>query len=147
MSDNGFIWTPPKVSVAADVALLGRFADGLRVLLVERRYDPYQGCWALPGGFVEQDEDLEDAARRELLEETGVVVGHLNEVGAFGKPGRDPRGRTISIVYSAFVDGERVMPIAGDDAAKAAWFPVEGLPTLAFDHALILDRVLGRSPR
>jgi 8-oxo-dGTP diphosphatase len=144
MNDESFIWTPPKMSVAADVVVLGRFASGLHVLLVERRNEPFRGAWAIPGGFVELDEDLEDAARRELLEETGVVAGHLHEVGAFGKPGRDPRGRTVSIVYSCFVDGERVMPIAGDDAAKASWFAVGALPPLAFDHAEILRRVLAR---
>ncbi len=145
MTDEGtFFWTPPKMSVAADVVVIARFDDGLRVLLVVRRNDPFKGMWAIPGGFVEQDEDLEDAARRELHEETGLILGHLHEVGVFGKPGRDPRGRTVSVVYSAFVDGDVVAPMAGDDAEAVAWFPVGALPPLAFDHAEVLARVLAR---
>ena len=143
MSGQERTWIPPQMAVAADVVVIGRF-KGLRVLLVQRRNEPFKGHWALPGGFVELDEDLEPAARRELLEETGLTVGHLNEVGVFGKPGRDPRGRTVTVVYSTFVDGGTVSPVAGDDAARVDWFALNDLPPLAFDHAEVLNRVLGR---
>ena len=115
-----------------------------RVLLVERRFPP--PGWALPGGFVEEDEDLEPAARRELLEETGVdLVGPLTQLGAFGAPGRDPRGRTVSVVHWTRL--EALPPLRpGDDAAHAELVPIaaieRGEVRLAFDHREILDRAL-----
>lgn len=113
------------------------------VALVERGSDPYRGSWALPGGFVEADEDLADAAARELVEETGLEVAPdaLRQVGAYGAPGRDPRMRTISIVYWAWLS-EPAEPVGASDAAAASWVPVdEALSdrfSLAFDHRLIL---------
>lgn len=137
---------PSKYAVAADVVAIARFADGPRVLLVARRNPPLG--WAIPGGFVEPDEDLPDAARRELMEETGVAAGELTLVGAFGQPDRDPRGRTISIAFLAELDGP-APSFAGDDAAQARWFPLDALPErLAFDHAQIVARALEmRRPR
>lgn len=147
MSENGFIWTPPKMSVAVDVALLGRFDDGLRLLLIERRYDPYKGSWAIPGGFVELDEDLEDAARRELLEETGLEPrGELGQVGTYGDPGRDPRGWTVTVVFHTVLDYDESGAVAGgSDADEAAWHSVRALPHLAFDHDLIVADALGHA--
>ena len=111
------------------------------LLLIQRGRDPFKGKWALPGGFVDQDEDLADAAARELLEETGITAGKMAQLGAFGKPGRDPRHRTVSIAFTAFAD-EGAAATAGDDADRAEWFPIDRLPELAFDHAEIIASAL-----
>lgn len=104
------------------------------VLLIQRRYDPFAGLWALPGGFVEEYEPPEDAARRELAEETGIVWdGPLALVGIYSKRGRDPRGWTAATAYLALVDGDVTLAPA-DDAADAAWFATDALPAMAFDH-------------
>lgn len=108
-----------------------------RVLLIRRKHEPFAGAWALPGGFVDQDEPLETAARRELREETGLEVDQLEQMQAFGDPGRDPRGWTVSIAFVARVD-PNTSATAGDDAAEAAWHPLEQLPPLAFDHGKVL---------
>lgn len=135
-----FTYDYPRPALAVDVVLLRR-GRGTEVLLIERRGEPFRGLWALPGGFVEIDEDLPDAARRELHEETGITIedeGKLMQLGAFGRPGRDPRGRVISVVYQASVSLPGSEATAGDDAARAEWFPLSGLPELAFDHAEII---------
>jgi 8-oxo-dGTP diphosphatase len=109
--------------------------------LIRRKNPPFEGCWAIPGGFVEPNEPLEAAARRELLEETGVVPACLEQVRAFGDPGRDPRGWTISIAFLAELDeaeAQSWVPRAGSDAADVGWFGLENLPPLAFDHDQIL---------
>jgi 8-oxo-dGTP diphosphatase len=127
--------------VAADVVVIA--ADPAPSVLLIRRRNPPLG-WAIPGGFVEPDEDLIDAARRELFEETGLEVGALEQLATFGHPDRDPRGRTISVVYGARLQQTEI-PAAGDDAADARWFPLNALPTnLAFDHDTILRHVLTR---
>ena len=95
--------------------------------------------WAIPGGFVEMEESLEAAARRELREETGVEVDEMEQLHTFGDPGRDPRGRTISVVYLARVDARKVKPRADDDAAEVGWHRLDRLPSLAFDHDRILS--------
>ena len=128
----------PRPIAAADSVIFGRDADGLNVLLIERGHDPYQGHWAIPGGFVNDNEPLDDAAARELEEETGLIGLDLQQVRAFGDPGRDPRGWAISIVYTAVIDRDAQELQAGDDAAKAQWFPLDNLPPLAFDHAHIV---------
>lgn len=141
--DTPYVFTPPKLSATTDLVILSdEPPPERRVLLVERRWDPCEGMWALPGGFVEVDEDLDTAARRELLEETGVAVEALRQIGAFGQVDRDPRGRVITIAYLAVIDAEQAQPIAGDDAAKARWWRVAELPELAFDHGEILRRGL-----
>ena len=106
-------------------------------VLVKRKNDPFKDLWALPGGCVEQDEELAEAAKRELQEETGLIVEKNEQIGTFGKPGRDPRGRTISIVYLSLIHGEEQLH-ADDDAAEAEWFEIDNLPELAFDHAEIV---------
>ncbi|MFG3390635.1 NUDIX domain-containing protein [Streptomyces rochei] len=119
----------------ADVVL---FAAG-HVLLIERGWDPYEGCWALPGGHVDTGETSVAAAARELEEEAGIAVpvADLRQVGAFDAPGRDPRGRYVSVAYTATLPAP-VPPTAGDDATAARWWPLDALPALAFDHADIL---------
>lgn len=129
---------PPKYAVAADTVVLARFADGPRVLLIARKHPPLG--WAIPGGFVEPEEDLPDAAVRELREETGIAVAPaaLRLIGVYGRPGRDPRGRTITAAYGLALD-DPPAAAAGDDAAGLRWFPIDALPAnVAFDHADIL---------
>ena len=122
--------------------VLRRF-DTRRVLLIERGWDPYEDHWALPGGHVNLGEASRDAAVRELFEETGVRVdpASLRQIGVFDKPGRDPRGRYVTVAYLAFVPADTAI-VAGDDARNAHRWPLAALPTLAFDHADILDTVL-----
>lgn len=131
---------PIPMMVAADIAVFRRVDDEAQVLLIRRGHPPYKGAWALPGGIVEPDEDLPDAAGRELMEETAVSAPFLVEVGAFGRPDRDPRGRTISIAYYTAVVSAGAC--AGDDAADAAWHGIGNLPRLAFDHSEVLERAL-----
>ena len=128
--------TPPRYAVVVDVVVTAPFADGPRVLLIRRAHPPHG--WAIPGGFVEPDEDLTEAARRELREETGVTAAELTLFDVYGRPDRDPRGRTISVVYRCELSTAPAVQ-AGDDAAAARWFPIGNLPTdLAFDHGEIL---------
>ncbi len=132
---------PVPVLLTVDIIVLAE-AQVPDILLIRRGNDPFKGSWALPGGFVDPGEDLSEAARRELKEETGVsAVQEFIEVGAFGKPGRDPRGRTVSVAYLIIVD---IIPSvsAGDDAREAMWFKVDDLPDLAFDHQQIIDRAI-----
>ena len=112
-----------------------------QVLLIERGHDPYKGCWAFPGGFLNMDETTEQCAIRELEEETGLKITDIRQLAAYSKPDRDPRGRTITVAYLAVVG--QPLPVEGlDDAAKAQWFPVNALPPLAFDHEEILADAL-----
>jgi 8-oxo-dGTP diphosphatase len=135
-----YTYDHPRPAVTVDTVILVPSNRGERVLLVRRGRDPFKGSWALPGGFLDIDEELERAAARELEEETGLEDIVLEQVGAFGRIGRDPRGRTVSVVYLARLDH---LPAtrAGSDAEEADWFPMESLPELAFDHAEILETV------
>jgi 8-oxo-dGTP diphosphatase len=132
-----FTYDYPRPAVTVDTVVVSRERRP-RVLLIRRKHDPFAGKWAIPGGFVDEGEPLEAAARRELREETGVAVAELEQVRAFGDPGRDPRGWTISVAYLTRVDPSSVQPRAADDAAEVGWHPLDELPPLAFDHAAIL---------
>jgi 8-oxo-dGTP diphosphatase len=137
------------IAVTVDVALLTIRSERLSVLLVERAQEPYRGRWALPGGFVEPDEDLEVAARRELCEETGVRDDfHLEQLQTYGTPGRDPRMRTVSVAYLGLTP-EVPAPVGGSDAAQARFWPVEELRAsgqeLAFDHDQIVADAVERA--
>ena len=125
----------PRTAVTVDAILV---SPQHSVLLIERGRDPFKGKWALPGGFIEMDEELDVACRRELEEETGLRVGELKQFRAYGGVNRDPRHRTISVLFYAFTDDELIAN-AGDDAAKAQWFPLNQLPELAFDHEQIIN--------
>lgn len=132
--------------LTVDVVVL-REGTPPQLLLVKRLNEPFEGAWALPGGFVDEGEQVADAAPRELLEETGLALtpSEMALLGVYDTPGRDPRGWTVSVVFLARVPAGAEVAVAGaDDAAEAAWFPVEGLPQLAFDHALIVDDALAR---
>ena len=122
-----------KIFVTVDVFVTKQARKGFEILLIQRKNDPFRGQWALPGGFVDEGEDLPDAARRELKEETGLDVKSVRQLGAFGKPGRDPRHHTVSVVFLADA-GENPEIEAGDDAAAAQWHRIDELPELAFDH-------------
>jgi len=143
--------SPERFAVTVDVLMFAPSEHGPAVLCIERANPPFAGCWALPGGFVDPGEDLPEAAVRELAEETGVVIaeGELLQLGAFGAPGRDPRGQTITVAFIALMSEEPIVE-AADDAAKARFWPVEGLVgghgpiALAFDHLDILSSALDR---
>ncbi len=113
------------------------------VLLIERGQEPFQGEWALPGGFVEYGENPDLAVSREVAEETGLTGLPFRQFHVFGDPDRDPRGHTVSVVYVAELVGELPAVMGGDDAAAARWFPVDALPPLAFDHDQVVARIIG----
>lgn len=135
----------PKPTLAADIVLFVRNGsdNDEKVLLIQRKYEPFKDCWALPGGHVDQDEPLEVAARRELKEETGIEMeeGSLYQFHTFSAPGRDPRGWTVSVAYVGMLIQE-IEPDAGDDAKLAQWFSTKALPELAFDHKDIIHKAL-----
>lgn len=140
-----FTYPYPRPSVTADVVLFAVRAGALDVLLIRRKHDPFEGSWALPGGFVDPDEALERAALRELREETGVTRVVVEQLAAFGEPGRDPRGHTVSVAYYGVVSAEAHPLDAGDDAADVAWHPLRavqrrgrGATKLAFDHGAVI---------
>ena len=132
------------VQVTVDLVIFALREGELHVLLIQRGVPPFEGRWALPGGFVAPGESLEDAARRELGEETGVRDVYLEQLYTFGEPGRDPRGRVITVAYYALMTGEAATPVAGTDAGAARWVPARNHPPLAFDHEQILDYALER---
>lgn len=125
----------PRPSVTVDCILVSKNNS---VLLIQRGGEPFKDKWAIPGGFIEMDESLEAACKRELEEETGVKVDKLTQFRAYGAVDRDPRGRTISVIFYSFMETE-VTATAGDDAANAQWFLLDKLPQLAFDHQQILE--------
>jgi 8-oxo-dGTP diphosphatase len=138
-----FSYDYARPALTVDVVLVTREAKP-RVLLIERKGEPFAGKWALPGGFVEEGERLAAAAVRELEEETGLTVTELEPLYTAGDPGRDPRGWTVSVVFLARVDARKAKAVAGDDAAKVGWFPLGKLPELAFDHSMLLERAKAR---
>jgi 8-oxo-dGTP diphosphatase len=129
----------PHPAVTSDLVVFTISDNKLKLLLIKRGQDPYRGSWALPGGFLELNEDLEECAKRELREETGLENLYLEQLYSFGHPERDPRERVISIAYFALVPppGNALQP--SDDAVEAAWFTLDQLPALAFDHSEIVS--------
>jgi 8-oxo-dGTP diphosphatase len=139
-----YTYEHPHPAVTVDIAVFTITAGRLAVVLVRRAAWPHAGKWALPGGFVGIDESLKRAAWRELREETGLKAGYLEQLGAFGRPDRDPRERVITVVYIALAAAERIDLLAGSDAQEARLFCLDELPELAFDHARILQLAIER---
>ena len=134
-----------RPSVTVDIVILTVIGQDLKVLLIKRKMPPYRGSWAVPGGFVGIKESLDEAARRELYEETGVEDVYLEQLYTFGNPDRDPRTRVITVAYYALVEAGKVKTLqAGSDADKVVWWSMDNLPELAFDHRQILDYTLER---
>ena len=139
-----FTYEYPRPAVTVDITVFTVRNDELNVLLIKRAEKPFQGEWALPGGFVTEDEGLEAAAERELVEETGVSGVYLEQLGTFGDPGRDPRGHTVTVAYFALIPSDNLELTASTDAEGVAWFGIDKLPDLAFDHDEILELALDR---
>ncbi len=138
MEEYKYHYKYPHPGVTMDCVIFGFDGEKLNVLLIERRFDPYQGCWAFPGGFLEMDESAEEGARRELKEETGLDTAFVKQFHTFSKPDRDPRERVLTIAYYALL---HISEVKGqDDAARAQWFPLNDVPTLAFDHEEIFQK-------
>lgn len=135
-----FEYTYPRAALTVDAVIFGRDPDDehVSVLLIQRNRDPFAGSWALPGGFLDLHETLEAAALRELFEETGIRLPSLEQLRVFDAVNRDPRERVISVVHGAVVVRAEHVPVAGDDAGAASWFPLNALPSLAFDHAEVV---------
>lgn len=140
----GYTYEQPRPSVAVDCVVFGFDESDLKVLLIKRGIEPFAGSWALPGGFVQLEESLDAAARRELAEETGLRDVYLEQLYTFGGPDRDPRGRVISVAYYALVALEGRVLGGGTDAVQAVWFALTDLPKLAFDHGQILETAVAR---
>lgn len=139
-----FTYEYPRGALTVDCVVFGVDDDELKVILIQRGLPPFEGTWALPGGFVHVDESLEDAARRELHEETGLQNVYLEQLYTFGEVARDPRERVVSVAYYALVKLSDHRVHAATDARDAAWFPVHDMPSLAFDHAEILQTAIER---
>ena len=134
-----YIYEYPRPAVTADCVVITKEKEP-KVLLIQRGHEPFKGCWAFPGGFMNMDETTEQCAVRELEEETGLKVADIQQIGAYSKVDRDPRGRTVTVAYLAII--EKPEAVKGlDDAAKAQWFPISALPKLAFDHEEIMKDV------
>ncbi len=135
-----------KILVAVDAIVFGYSKEnGVSVLLIKRKYDPFKSAWAIPGGFVLNGESLEDAVERELQEETGVKINYLEQLYSFGKPDRDPRQQVLSVAYFGLVKSSEFQKLkASTDAEDAEWFTIKKLPKLAFDHKEILKTAIER---
>lgn len=139
-----FTYEYPRPCLTVDVVVFGIDEGDLKVLLIQRGQAPFEGRWALPGGFVRLDESLDQGAERELREEAGVKVAYLEQLYTFGTVDRDPRDRVVTVAYFALVNLSEHRPQAASDARNAAWFAVADAPTLAFDHDKILEAALAR---
>jgi 8-oxo-dGTP diphosphatase len=140
---GAYCYRYPRPAVTIDLAVLALDGDQLRVLLIRRKKEPFAGRWALPGGFLDIDEPVEAGARRELREETGLdVAGPVEFLGVYADPGRDPRGRTITLAHALVTRGPLPIVAGGDDAEDAAWLDPKQPLALAFDHDKILADAL-----
>jgi len=138
-----YTYNYPRASVTVDIVILCRYEKQTKLLLIQRGNEPYKNKWAFPGGFIEMDEMLVESAVRELHEETGLQGVKLQQFRAYGDPGRDPRGRTVSVVFYGFTDIKNSIVAGADDAKNAAWFSLDEIPDMAFDHNLVLDELVG----
>ncbi len=132
----------PRPALTTDMIIFTYNKNNLLVLIIERKYTPFKGRWAFPGGFVDMEETAEECAFRELKEETGLEIGDLSQLITVSTLGRDPRGRTVSVFFYGFINYKSATVKPGDDAKKTQWFPVNKLPPLAFDHGEIIHTAL-----
>lgn len=132
----------PRASVTVDIVVFCKFDRILKVLLIQRGNEPFRGQWAFPGGFIEMEESLLNTAQRELEEETELKRIELRQFKTYGDPGRDPRGRTVTIIFYGFADPKNSSVTGADDAKNAGWFSLAEIPILAFDHQKILYDLL-----
>jgi len=137
-----FTYAYQRPAVTVDIIVIKTINNIENILLIERKNEPFKNQWALPGGFIDIDEEIEAAAYRELQEETSINDIKLNQFSTFGKVGRDPRGRTISIVFSGRLFNENQKIEAGDDAKNLQWFPIKKIPNLAFDHSTVIKEYI-----
>lgn len=131
----------PRPAIATDIVLIAKTSTEIYVLLIQRKNHPFKGMWAFPGGFMDINETLIETANRELFEETGIKLNELTFFGIYDYPQRDPRGRTIGVVYYALLENI-IEPQSGDDADQAQWFSIKQIPPLAFDHNIIIRDIL-----
>jgi 8-oxo-dGTP diphosphatase len=140
-----FTYDYPRPAVTVDIVIFSLYENKLQALLIQRAETPFQGSWALPGGFIRIDESLEEAALRKLEEETGISQAFLEQLYTYGEPQRDPRDRVITVAYFALIPAGKAIRSEGSrEIQRAAWFPLENLPELAFDHAEIVAYALRR---
>jgi 8-oxo-dGTP diphosphatase len=145
MKKGKYVYDWPMPMVSVDAAVFAVIGGTVKLLLINRKHEPFKGKWAIPGGFIGIDEELDVAVARELAEETGLTGVKLEQMHAFGKPGRDPRGRQITVVYMGVITEGLDRVKAGDDAQKAHWFDINALPPdLAFDHDEVIKFAIGR---
>jgi len=140
----GYTYEYPRPALTVDIIVFRRKDKIPEVLLIKRKNPPFAGQWAFPGGFVNIDEGLEDAALRELQEETGLLLPGLIQLHTVGTPGRDPRGHTVSVIFTAFVNYQVSEVKGADDAENASWFAIDLIPGLAFDHNAILIHAVNK---
>lgn len=133
-----------SISLTVDAVVFGYEEGEISVLLIKRKYKPFKGEWAIPGGYVLNDESLETAVERELYEETGIKINYLEQLYTFGKPNRDPRGRVVSVAYFGLVRPNAFKILASTDAEQVQWFHINDLPKLSFDHKDILETAIKR---
>ncbi|MCB2221402.1 MAG: NUDIX hydrolase [Bacteroidetes bacterium] len=137
-----FTYDYPRPALTVDAVIFRKINQELEVLLIQRKNYPFEGMWALPGGFVDMDETVEDAVVRELYEETGLKIEKLEQLHTFSALGRDPRGRTVSVTFFGIIGGQSSQVQGGDDAMDAKWFKMNQIPHLAFDHIEAVNMAL-----
>lgn len=138
------IMSNQSIKLSVDAVVFGYEEGNISVLLIKRKYEPFKGEWAIPGGFVLNEESLEEAVERELHEETGIKINYLEQLYTFGKPSRDPRGRVVSVAYFGLVRPNAYKIVASTDAEQVQWFNINELPKLSFDHKEILKAAIER---
>ncbi len=137
-----FCYPYPRPSVTVDILVFRWWRGELSLLVIKRANEPFQNQWAFPGGFVDPDESLDAAAKREMQEETNVNIEDIHQLGAYGKPGRDPRGHTVTVAYFTIINNDHLQPIAASDAIQLSWKNIGECAPLAFDHEEILEEAL-----
>jgi len=133
-----------NIRLSVDAVVFGYESETISVLLIKRKYEPFKGKWAIPGGFVLQNESLEEAVERELKEETGIEIDYLEQLYTFGNPQRDPRSRVVSVAYFGLIKPSAFKIFASTDAEEVQWFTITALPDLSFDHKEILKLAISR---